>query len=471
MKAFLILLVLPLNSYAIFNKIYSGYQDSNRLKELYINEGITDAQFEFNLNKHDWTLELGLGFNDDSLQSLQSLEPQETISTTTSIGLKKKTYNYGTFSLTHGQVNYDLTNWGESNLSNFSDNKFFESRNTFTYSYDFFNRSLSLDLDILNAQNRLEKIHNSMAIQKDYYDFFTAYTGAKLRIMLDRLYKEFELKAKRRVNLIKRRVSDGLSRKYELNQAKLSLLSQQETILKNTSALREKVAIIENIIKMSIEQEDYNFVQWNFKPAAKFPYIFIDLGSLDLDRLKELNKIASLGVERIEEEAGHSLNLNLSYNKNAVNAEKSDALTDSFGSGTHDEKTLSLIYSIPLGASKKEALKNKLLAQQNKNKLSLINLSGELEIQGKVLKENIGRYAQGVTLLETKIKVAENSLQEHQKLYLRGQVSFEELIRAEETLINTKISKMNMYSLYEQSISQLALLSGNIIKFLNNYTD
>jgi outer membrane protein TolC len=441
------------------------------LKELYLSEGISKANFDYGQNKLDWTLDLGAGFKDSRLQTLSSLDPEKTLTHTKSIELKKSTYNYGTFSISHEQLGYDLSNWGESSLTSLGDNSFLESKNSFSYSYDFLNRSMSKDWDILNAQNRLEKLQNSIAIQKDHFDFFTAYSGAKLRVMLDRLYKEFELKAKRRVKLIKKRVKDGLSRKYELNKAKLSLLSQQETLLRNTSALREKVAIIENIVKMEIHEKDYHFVNWTFKPAKDFPYIFNELGSMDLNRLKELNSIASLGVAKIEDEAGYSLKLNLKYSKSSINSKHYEAIDDSFGNGMNDEKIAALIYSIPLGPSKKEALKNKLRAQEKKNTLSLVNLQGELEIQGKVLKENIKRYNQGVNLLASKIKVAESSLKEHQKLYLRGQVSFEELIRAEETLITAKISKMNMYSLYEQSISQLALLSGNIIKFLNNYTD
>ncbi len=471
MKIFLFLLSVPLQAQAIFTQIYEGYKTSDRLKVIKFDEDIISANLEFGKNKYDWNLNMGTSHSNSFLQSLFSFQSQQTISNSFTLGLKKQTFGYGTFSLEHQEVNYDLSNWASSSLSSFSDDSVYESKNNFTYSYDFLNDSLEKDWDILLTENAVDKISYNQTLQKDYYDFFLAYLNAKQRIMLDRLYKDFERRAIKRVKLVKKRVSDGLSRKHELNQAKLSLLSQEETILRNTSLLREKIVIIENIVNRKISKDEYVLVNWTFKPIEKFDFLNTNYRFLDLERLKEVNKLTELNLERVNEDINHSLSLNLGYTKNSVNEDKSEALSDSLGSGNNDEKLVSLVYTIPIGGKRVNSHKKKLLLQRNKNELSYSNKKNELNIQVSVLKENINRYAQAASLLVRKIKVANGSLKEHQKLYLRGHVSFEELIRAEETLINAKISQMNMYALYEQSLSQFAYLSGKIVTFLNNYTD
>lgn len=471
MKAILLLLLFPLNSQAIFEKIYSGYKSSDRLAAIKLEEKIIEADFQVGNNKFDWRLELGTEFKDSFLQSSLTFEPQQTISNTSRIGLRKSSYQFGTFYFEHSQVSYDLSRWGSGSLGNFSEDSVYESKNKLTYSYDFLKKGAAAEWTILNSQNKKDLTEFNIKIQKDYFDFFVAYNDAKLRIMLDRLYKEFEVRAKRRVSLIKRRVKDGLSRNYELNQAKLSLLSQQETILKNTNLLREKVSVIENIIGVKISENEYHLINWTFKGKEQFPYIFSVMESLDLKRTSELNDVLEANLLKLESDSGDSLNFSLSYAKNAIEENKSDAFSNSLGDERNDEKVVTLVYSMPIGETKEDSLKSKLLLQRNKNKLTYSNLKGELEVKAQVLKENINRYTNGISLLNSKVKVAEGLVSEQQKLYLRGQVSFEELIRSEESLINARISKINMYSLYEQSLSQMALLSGTIIKFLNNYVD
>lgn len=471
LRAILLLFLVPLNAYAIFHKIYDGYKNSDHLKAIKINESIIEADFNFGLEKFDWKLSAGVNAQDSFLQSLFSFQSQQTISNTYSLGLKKNTYKYGSFSIEHLQTEYDLSNWSSSVQRSFSDDKVFESKNSLTYTYDFLNKSLSKDWSLLLAQNAFDQVDHSLKIQKDSYDFFSSYLAAKQGIVLDRLFREFEARAKKRVKLVQKRVNDGLSRKYELNQANLSLLTQQETVIKNKSSLREKVLIIEDIVGFTFNESQYRLIRWSFKPIEEIAMMSEKPDYLELERLKKVNEITNLNLEKLGDEIGHSLNLSLGYTKNFVNEDKSESLSKSFGEGKNDEKFISLVYTIPLGADKKNYYKEKLLLQKNKNDLDSINLEGQIRVQLKLLKENIERYSNAISLLKQKEKIANASLKEHQRLYLRGQVSFEELIRADETLINAKISKINMYALYEQALAQYAYKSGKIISFLNSYVD
>lgn len=289
--------------------------------------------------------------------------------------------------------------------------------------------------------------------------------------MLNRLYKEFAAKSKQRVRITAKRVRDGLSRSVELDQAQLNLLTQEETILRNKSQLREKVSIIEEIIGITFKEEDYKLVNWNYKSIDEYSFVKEISKNLEVEQLKNSQLVNELALKKLKYQSGHSLNLGLSYTKNAVEDNREDALSDSWGASVNDEKIISLSYSIPLGESSYKYQKQKILELKNKNSLDLKNRVGEIEVQRKVLHENILRFDEGIKILNNKIRFAKSALNKTQTLYNRGQASFEELLRAEEAFINAEIGLMNMYWQYEYSIASLSYLNGNIIQLLDGYRD
>jgi outer membrane protein TolC len=466
-----ILLFVPFSAQAVFQSLYQGYKGSDRLKEIQVNKQIIQTDFDIGKNRFDWALEFSAAHSDSFLQSLISFQSQQTINQNYGFSLTKSSYHFGTLTLSHLQTDYDISNWASSSLYNFSGDKVYETKNSLGYRYEFLDKSLEIDWDILHKQNQADRKQYQLDIQKDSYDFFIAYKDAKLSILLDRLYRDNLKRAQERVDMVAQRFQDGLSRKLELEQAKFALLSQKELILKNKNELRQKVLIIENIIGMNFSQSDYDKVNWTFKPLKDYKFIYENDEFLEIANLELYNQLTELKLDKTYEQTSSSLALNLSYTKNSVEQEKSEAFSDSFSPGIHDEKKISLIYTIPLGSGQSTAQKKKLLLQRSKNLLSLTNRKSELEVQVKILNENLLRLEDGIGLTQEKIDVALSSVIEHKKLYARGQVSFEELLRSEESLINAKINKINMLALYETSLSTLAYLNGHIINFLNIYTD
>lgn len=459
------------NTDAAFQKIYKGYKYSDRVKSIETDKEIVDVDFKFGRHKYDWKLEVGKSHNNSFLQSLYSFQSEQTITDTTSFAMTKSSYKYGTFRVQHVQFDYDLSQWGASSLSSFSDDNVFEYKNSLSYSFEMLNSAKSLEWDVLLKTHESELSNNKVKRQKDYLSFFQAYNQAKLRIILDRLYKDSEKRALKNIKQVKRRVKDGLSRKFELNQAKLSLLSQEEKIIRNEAELREKVIIIEEIIGTKISKSDYKHLKWTYKNINKYTNLLKKRPYPELEDLQTKGALTQLLISKKNEESRSSLNLELSYIKNAVNSSQGDALSYSLGRGENDEKSISLSYTLPLGFQKSDSIKKKLLLQKNKNLLERRNLEGQLNAQFQALSENIKRYAKAINLLERKISIAQDSVFEYQRLYKRGQVSFEEVLRAEDNFNNAKISKVNMYSLYDLSLAKLAYLTGNIVNFLDIYTD
>lgn len=467
----LCLLLSSAYSHALFQEIYRGYLHSERLEEITLSEKITDATYKLNLNRYDWTLDVSAQASDSNLNSLFSFQAQRILSKKYSFGVSKKSFKYGVFSLSHIQTDYDLSNWSASSLSSFSDDQMFEARNQLGYSYDFLKRISSVELAEIEIQKKSQTLSQSIRTQQDHFDFFVAYSNAKLRIMLDKLNRESEQRAKERVQKVSKRVKDGLSRRVDFKQARLALLTQQDQIIQNKNALREKVAFLEHVIKAPITESDYKKVRWSFKPKNQFRYLFIKESFQEVTNLKYQKELTKLSLLKLKQNNSHSLNLQLSYAKNAIEAKKSNAISDSFGAGNREEKIIGLNYSFPIGLSKNNALKQKTLLEQNQAELKIKNRYSELLVQDKTLVENIDRLVKAISLVKRKVTLSKQVVKETQSYYLRGQSSFEETLRAEEAYISARVSQVNMFALYENALAKKAFINGKILKFLAGYVD
>lgn len=472
--ALVILISFSLDTHAsLFQQLYAGFKSSDQLEEEKVTKKLELNSIDVEINKNDWVAEFGVGYTDSFLQSLFSFQSQQTVSTTYQFGLKKTSFKYGTFEALHSQTTYDLSNWtGQSTaLSNFNSDTVYESKNTLKYTYEILNEFQKLEEDKLNARKNLQNITQNINVEQTHYDFFTTYLNAKIRILQDRLTKESKASAQERVNRIRRRVRDGLSRDVDYTSARLAVLSQDENLLKNEAPLRESIVSLEDILDMNLPAAQYSKVSWTFKKPTDFPFLFTKNSYPELRRIKALNKLAKINLLRLDESESDSLSLSLGYSINAVNSDRAQANADAFGEGDNDEKSVILKYSIPLGLDKSSILATQRELQKKKNDLTVKNTASEMRVLSKVLSENIDRYARAIKIIDEKVSLSRIVVRENKKLYMRGQVSFEESLRSEESLISMKLTRVNMYALYEQALAQKAFLEGKILTFLERYKD
>lgn len=464
-------LYFPFCAYAVFQDLYRGYQKSDSVKSSDLGHEIIHYQSIFRENVHDWKIEFSSNYKDSFLQSLYSFSSNQTISQNFLLGLKKQTAHYGSFSVSHGQIEYDLSNWAASGLNSFSSGKVYEAKNILSYNYDFFKKPFALDLEINAVEKKTQELSLTVKSEKQFFNFYQAYIDTKLKVVLNRLYMEFEKRAHKRVILLRKRTQDGLSRSIELNQARLALISQQETILKNKTSMKENIFALENIIGHNIPEEVYINIIWTNKKQNMFPMLTIQSTQAELEYLKYTNELTEIKLEKIRNDSSHSLNLSIGYAKNSVNNLKSKAFDEASGSGENDEKLIGLTYTLPLGSDKHQSLSRQISLQQKQNNLELEKLQRDFHAQELSLKDNLDAYGKAIDLGQEKINIAQQTIIESQKLYLRGQITFEELLRAEEAYLNAKISLTNLLAAYDKTMGQLAYLKGQIKAFLASYVD
>lgn len=470
MKYLILALVVPLNSFAVFQYLYQGYKKSSRFESLIVQKEIYDADYEFNLNKYDWNLEFGANYSDSFLQALFSFQTNQTISQGLSVGLKKQTFEFGEFSFTHSRTQLDLSRWTNTGLNSF-DSNVYEVRNSLAYSFDLINRPLLVEFEEIETKKGSDALEMEIKKNKDALDFFQSYIETKHKVVLNRYYEDFKVRAQKRVSLVRRRVQDGLSRKVELQQSQISLMGRDEEIIKNKAVLEENVYLIEHIIGQKVPEKMYMGIKWPFRAANNFQYIFDNKKPLEIERLEILNKLNELKVKRQKLLTQQRLKFKLSYTKNAFNEDENEAFSDAFGDGNNDEKVASLTYSIPFGQGRSSVAETKHMLEQKRSRLELRNLEDDYKAQELSFINTLKKYEKTISIAQKKVGLSMKSIKETQTLYLRGQSSFEDLLRAEESFINSKINLVNLISFYELTMAKLAYLNGQLSRFLDEYRD
>ena len=467
---FVTLLISTQTADAVFQEIWKGYQVSKFHQSKLLDEKINAENFKFEINKFDWQLFMTPSYDNTFLDALFSFQSRETITTGLAFGVSKTSYKYGTFTLQQEQLTYDLSNWEPSTLIGLPGDKLYGTRNTLSYTYDFLNKSTDVDFELAQINYRLGDLEARNNIEKGFYDFFTVYIQAKLQVYTVRLTKEFVSEAKKRVLQIQKRYRDGLSREVELLQAKSNLLNQEEALEKARSALKQNLAIIENLVGFKIEDSYFERLNWQQQQFAFWKSIIREDKNLSIQILKERISYTEKTLERVSEQNGQKLNLSAAYIMNDIDDSASQSFSNSF-SGERFSKNVSLTWTIPLGLDKRDGLVKKTIYQKKKNELDLLSIQDEIRVKKAALLEQISYLEKASEIAKNKVTVGKMTLKEQNKLYLRGQSTFEEVIRAEEAYINARLSEKMLLAEYDMLIGNYAYLNNSTKTFLNSYQD
>lgn len=457
--------LLSINSYGAFEQVWRAYLGSNtkEIRDLTINS--VQEKFNFDIEFTTWNFELSVIHNENSLRNLNAFNPDETIIDIYSAKLTKPTLNFGTFSLEHTHNDYDLSKW-QPVLNQTGSNFQYDIRTKFGYSYDFFNRNLELQSKLVEAEYDEKLTQSKLELEKEYLDVFTKFIQAKLNLYQVRFNKKSADRAKKRLQLIKERVKTGSSRKVDLYLSKSSYLTQTENIENAKKSLEENLALLEFILGKKLDKSLLRFIKWEKIPSLS---LMPTKKNLDLKLAEARLHLSQTSLNKIKNDSSSSLTLNLEYETNGVRDDRGDAFGDNF----EDDKnqTISLIYKIPLGLDRRDALQRRLVLEKKLREKQLENKIGEIETRIKTLQKQISLTQNAFKDAKQRSKSLDLALKETNKLYSRGQSDFDEVIRREESFISAKLSEKSTLANLELLIANLAFLQGNIKPYLDSYRD
>ncbi len=405
-----------------------------------------------------WALTGSGTYADSNLEPAFSFSSTVTDTKTTksSVALSKSSFWGGEFSFSN------TLNSIESGSTGTKTNGFSQ---TISYSQDiganFLGRNDKLDIEIADATYKATKMSAASLIEADLFTFASAYSAARLRKSLYDMQKRAMDRALKREILVKRRVKDGLRERVDLYSAKAQTLTTKEEV-QNAKAnflisLDSISQSVHRVVKDN-EVDSFNFKSNNFAYLPKGELTKNkSVQTLDL-QIKSLKSKVHQDTNNIFP----SISLDTSYSSNDYDAKSSEALSNGIIGSDANEVSIGVNVTWTIG---NEAQKNakainniQLKLAQHKFDKTKVNIS-QTE---KLFKERISLINLNLKSVTERRELVIKKLNEYNRLYKRGRADLEQVIRAEEDLINTEISFARYLSSREGLIYGLAGLYGTL---------
>lgn len=455
-----------INSFGAFQQIWMAYKKSETKEIRNLSKESTIETFNYDKQFNDFSLELAAAYQDDALKNLNAFSPTETIVSTYSAELSKATKHFGTFSVKHEHIDYDLSNWQPTLRANLDGDLQYDVHTTISYSYDFFKKDVALQSDLVKSSFDEKLSTHNLEQEQEYLDVFTRFIQAKLSLFQIRLSRKSVKKDLKRIKLISKRVKSGSSRKVDLYLAQSAYHTQNENIENAKKNLEENLSILEFILGVKIDNSLLKYVKWDKEPVA---YSGPKKKSPSLDLLEKRLELSKKSLEQIKNTSKIGLSLNLEYETNGVQNSRSEAYSDNFES--NNSKTASLVLTIPLGIERNSSLKNRLNLDKKLREMQLNNKRGEIQTNINALNKQIYYTRNALDNSKRRTLAFKKALAETNKLYSRGQSNFDEVLRREESFISATLQEKSNLASLELLIANLAFLEGNIESYLNEYRD
>lgn len=409
-----------------------------------------------------WSLAYSGTKEKDSLETVSAFSTRNTSTTNHLLSLGKDFNWGGNFSL-----NNSLLKYNSPNLSS-PKNGFQQG---FSYTQDlganFLGRSFYSEIQAAEEDYETSKASINRSLQASLYSFALSYSQAKLNFSLLKLQEAARDRAKRRRELIRRRVRDGLKEKVDLIQARIELLSAEEQVKSAEMQRNSSIESLSNSLHRNVtrvEVEDFDAKKLNLESIPSGDAA----GNLEILTLESKRKSLKSTQARVDYSFWPSINAGLAYNVNDFDNQNSTAISEGnlLSSRNADETIFSLNLSWAIGNENQKvtkALNNIDLRvtemESSKLKLNFLKTKESLLSQIDLLEKNL------ISVKQRK-ELTESALNEMTKLYNRGRADLDQVIRAEESLINTERNFIQYLAQREGLIYKLASLYGTLQEYL-----
>lgn len=409
-----------------------------------------------------WSLSYAGTKEKDDLEQVSPFALRDTSLTTHVLSLGKGFNWGGELSLNNTLIKYDAPNLSQPS------NGFQQG---FSYTQDlganFLGRSFFSELKTAEETHSSTEAQLKNGIQASLYGFANTYSQAKLNLSLLKLQEAALERAKRRKELIRRRVRDGLKEKVDLIQARIELLAAEEQV--KSAKMQRKISLenLSNALHREVsrnEVEPFNARVLDMKsiPAGD------SAGNLEILSLEKKVDSLSSAKDKVDYSFWPTVNAGIQYNVNDYDNEKSTAIDEGMLLGSRNATesvfTLNAVWTFGNESQKVARAKNNIelkTAEMEVSKLKKNFLKSEesLLTQIQLLEKNL-------VSVKSRKNLAKRALKEMTKLYNRGRADLDQVIRAEESLINTERNFVQYLAQREGLIYKLASLYGTLEEYL-----
>ncbi|WP_372653427.1 TolC family protein [Halobacteriovorax sp.] len=428
-----------------------------------MNLEINSLEKEATFYSKSWTLSASgestsskLARSSSLLISNATLLPNDTDTTSYNLTISKEFFTGTEISLSNTLVDYT------NNVNVSQNNKGFTQ--TISLEQDLWNNFLgrrdSLGLDIAEKTYEYQKKASDYTVETNLYTFVSEYLKAKLDKANVELKKAALQRTNKRLELIKRRVRDGLSEKVDLYSAQTLELASKESYMSEMISLQSSLESLSKKVHREINVE--NILNYSLSAESEVEKVEgkIEDNKNFLKTKKQIDYLID-SSKKADHAVYPSLVFGTSYSTNNYES-SSSPISDGVIGSDNNELTVGLTLTWNIGSKVEDLTKKASSIELNKVKMESRKILLTLKEQESSLLQRQKEVDVLLVSATKRLELANKTLKEYNRLYSRGRATLDQVIRAEEDLISTQESYVNYLYLKDSNFSTLAYLRGKL---------
>lgn len=436
------------------------------------NSDLTKGRLEvdlakFNLEgfneKRPWSLLYGGSLTNSGLDSSSSVSNSNATTTLHTLSLVKEFNWGGAFSFENSYLKIDNDPTSSSVTFGGNQNNY-EFSQSVSYSQNlgknFLGRQEFKKKEIIHSGIKLSKASFDLKVEKGLGDFVGAYLKASLAKRMVALQNEALKRARKRTDLIRKMVKDGLRLKVDFLQAQMALIAQKEAVVSARGDFKESLGRLSNLLHREILESEIDLIKEGLVSLQKRKESVKGNHSLIvLDRNKDQVKKS---LEQMDMGFIPEVKLGAKYKTNEYDSSSGNAISDGNLTGDNDELQISLNAVWPLGFGPNKVVRAQKRIEMRMIELQKEKLSSSLKESEIILNTRIKLLDNNISKAKNRVNLALRVLKSYNKLYNLGKKDLDQVIRSEESLIQTETNLASYIVKKENLVSRLNGLYGSL---------
>ena len=332
---------------------------------------------------------------------------------------------------------------------------------------NFLGRKFSNELAELKTMVEYQKALKDDNIQRELYLFVREYENLRLNETLLHLQREARDRAERRVAFVREQVGNGLKERVDLYQSRMALLSAEEEVRILGANAASGLKGLSQKLQRNLTGEELTLLPLDQKEIPPPPSGGIEQNfSLEANRLNE--NIQKISLRQSEYDLFPKINFQIGYTTNDRDQQKKEVFRQGLLSSGTNSNALKAMLSLemPLSFTSERIEIAQASSRLNIAKAQVSFRKKELEREEEKTLIQLTAVKEKILSARRRQNLARQSLAEYSAFYRRGRASLDQVIRAEEDLINTQKSLAQYIFLRTDLHLLLAVLHGNLETYL-----
>jgi outer membrane protein TolC len=359
---------------------------------------------------------------------------------------------------------FQVTNSLNSSTAKASSQTTYLFQQGLNYSQDlgknFLGREIYKNLAIAEEEIEAQKMTKSLVKDNKLIEFYNVYINASLEKALLKLEKNASQRAKKRSELIRSWVKDGLKRKVDWQQAVMTELEKAERVEMANLRIKGVLDSLSKLLHRKVNIFEIDILKKNkLRLQIKGESLLKNKNLVLLS--KRINQI-KLNIEKSGYSLTPSIKAYADYSSNQYDSELGKSVSEGALWNANNQYTVGVNLTWPLGFKAENIERAKLKVQLNGLSREKKSLTQNLKINQHFLEQQLYLLEESLKSSSKRLILSKNILKEYTKLYDLGQMDLDQVIRAEEIRIGTETSIVNYLAQKERYLANYFHLNGKL---------